>query len=205
MSETFAVIFRGEILDGADVATTREKIGNVFKADASKLEKLFSGSNIVVRKGIDQATAEKLVNMFAKMGAKAYAKDIATPEAPTPSSNNPTTQSTAATASSTAASAAPADDGAPKTYPSDVKINPASEAAAKEAPQTVVNLAPSDTSGLSMSDAGELLTEPNAADATPIPDAIQADLVELGEFLAEPVVSNEPAPDVPNEWATLDQ
>lgn len=198
MNDTFAVIFKGEILNGANAATTREKIGSVFKADAAKLERLFSGSHIVVRKGIDQATAEKLVNMFAKMGAKAYIKDISTTAQTTPTPT-PTEQANAG-----ASNTAPTDDSAPKTYPSDVKINPASEAAGKDAPQTIVNLTPGDTSGLSMSDAGDLLVEPDATAPTPIPEAIQADLAELGEFLAEPVTHSDPTPDVPDEWMTLE-
>lgn len=199
MNDTFAVIFKGEILNGADVATTREKIGNIFKADTAKLEKLFSGNHIVIRKGIDQATAEKLVNMFAKMGAKAYIKNVSTTAQPTPT---PTEQTT--TPSADVSSTTPADNSAPRTYPSDVKINPASEAVGKNAPQTVVNLTPGDTSGLSMSDAGGLLVEPNTTDPTPIPEAIQADLAELGELLAEPITRSDPTPDVPDEWMTLE-
>ena len=79
MSNTYTIVFKGEILDGADSSAVQQKVAAMFKADAAKLAALFSGKPVAIKKNVDEATANKFVAAFAKAGAKAYAKNMAEP------------------------------------------------------------------------------------------------------------------------------
>jgi len=79
MSNTFEVVFSGEVLDGFDPAETRAKIGKLFNADEAKIARLFSGNSIVIKKDLDEATANKYVGAFKNAGANAIARDAAAP------------------------------------------------------------------------------------------------------------------------------
>ena len=57
--ELFEVAFSGQIKEGADLEQVKAKVGTMFKADATKLGHLFSGKRMVIKKNIDQATANK--------------------------------------------------------------------------------------------------------------------------------------------------
>ncbi|MDH5393458.1 MAG: hypothetical protein OEY11_09755 [Gammaproteobacteria bacterium] len=91
MSNTFEVVFKGEVIDGFDATETREKIGKLFNADETKIARLFSGNNVVIKKNLDQATANKYIAAFEKAGAIATVRDAAvttnTPPAATQTEN----------------------------------------------------------------------------------------------------------------------
>jgi len=80
MSNTFEVVFSGEVLDGFEPAETRAKVGKLFNADEAKIARLFSGNSVVIKKNLDQATANKYVGAFKNAGAKAIARDTAAPQ-----------------------------------------------------------------------------------------------------------------------------
>ena len=50
--DKFEVAFSGEIADGADIEQVKVKVGQMFKADAAKIEHLFSGKRVVIKKKI---------------------------------------------------------------------------------------------------------------------------------------------------------
>jgi len=77
MSNTFEVVFNGEILDGFDPAETQAKIGKLFNADEAKIARLFSGNSVVIKKNLDEATANKYIGAFKNAGAKAIVRDAA--------------------------------------------------------------------------------------------------------------------------------
>lgn len=191
MSNSYAIVFKGEILDGADEAATKKNIATMFKANDAKLAALFSGKPVAVKKNIDEATANKFVAAFAKAGAKAYAKNLAEP---------------APAAKEETITAAPPPPVANTTNHSDdsVAINPASAQAVREAPQTVVNIQPQgDINELSMREQGGFLVEPQAADTTPPPEAIVADLATEGSTIPAPARDNTPPPE-PGDWSLSD-
>lgn len=80
MSNTFEVVFNGEVIEGNDVAQTRANIGKLFNADEAKIERLFSGNSVVIKKDLDEATANKYVGAFKKAGAVAVVRDAAASE-----------------------------------------------------------------------------------------------------------------------------
>ncbi len=67
----YDIYFRGEILPGADNAQVKAAIAKIFKADAAKLEQLFSGKVNTIKKFVDKATAAKYQQAFKQAGAKA--------------------------------------------------------------------------------------------------------------------------------------
>ena len=70
MSEQqFEIAFSGQIAAGADLATVKQHIGKIFKADAAKLAQMFSGHRIIIKHSVDQATAAKYRGAFQKAGA----------------------------------------------------------------------------------------------------------------------------------------
>lgn len=70
MSEArFNVVFAGEMVAGADPAKVRENLAAAFKMDISKVEALFSGKRVVVKKDADQATAMKFRAVMKQAGA----------------------------------------------------------------------------------------------------------------------------------------
>lgn len=82
MSNTFEVVFNGIVLEGFDPAETRAKIGKLFNADEAKIARLFSGNSVVIKKNLDEATANKYVGAFKNAGAKAIARDAAAEQEP---------------------------------------------------------------------------------------------------------------------------
>jgi hypothetical protein len=70
MSETYSVLFRGDILPGHTLPDVKARMAQLFKLDEAKLAVVFSGKPVALKKGCDQATAEKLKAVLAKAGAE---------------------------------------------------------------------------------------------------------------------------------------
>ncbi|MCK5639998.1 MAG: hypothetical protein KAJ19_04350, partial [Gammaproteobacteria bacterium] len=83
MSEnTFAVAFSGQLVEGADPAQVRTNLAQLFKLDATKVEHLFSGKRVVIKKGVDQQTAGKYKLALHKAGAVAEIINLAAAQKP---------------------------------------------------------------------------------------------------------------------------
>lgn len=74
MSETFSVVVTGKIADGFAVADAKAQVSKLFKLSPEKLEKLFSGKPVAIRRGIDKPQAMKLRAALAKTGIIAVIK-----------------------------------------------------------------------------------------------------------------------------------
>ncbi len=74
--ELFEVAFEGKIVDEADLQQVKAKVGAMFKADAAKLEQLFSGKRVVIKKNINQATANKYKAALSNAGAVCEIKSL---------------------------------------------------------------------------------------------------------------------------------
>jgi len=74
--ELYEVAFSGAILEGADIEQVKAKVGAMFKADATKLAQLFSGKRVVIKKNIDQATANKYKTALMNAGADCEVKSL---------------------------------------------------------------------------------------------------------------------------------
>ncbi|MGB2248851.1 MAG: hypothetical protein ACPH3N_14335 [Alcanivorax sediminis] len=77
MSEArFHVVFAGQLVKGADPDTVKANLGRLFKMDAARVEKLFSGQPVVLKKDADQATAMKFRAALKQAGAECVLKPL---------------------------------------------------------------------------------------------------------------------------------
>lgn len=115
MSEArFNVVFAGEMVAGADPAKVRENLAAAFKMDISKVEALFSGKRVVVKKDADQATAMKFRAVMKQAGAVCDLERIGE-EAPAPAAETPAPAAPAAKPASFAEAPAPVKGGSLET------------------------------------------------------------------------------------------
>jgi hypothetical protein len=67
--ERFEIAFSGQIIEGSDRETVKKNIGQIFKADSARLELMFSGRRVLIKREADEATAAKYRTAFGKAGA----------------------------------------------------------------------------------------------------------------------------------------
>jgi len=65
----FDIIFRGDIVFGHQLAEVKLKLQQLFKADAAKIDSLFSGRPVPLKRNMDEATAQKYRDTLLKAGA----------------------------------------------------------------------------------------------------------------------------------------
>lgn len=69
MHDRYSVVFDGRIMPGKDAAMVKERLRSALKTDDQGLARLFRGTPVTVRKGVDRQTAEKYRDVFAQAGA----------------------------------------------------------------------------------------------------------------------------------------
>jgi len=69
-SEQFDIVFRGDIVLGHNLADVKRNLQQLFKADAAKIDALFSGKPTPLKRGLDAATAQKYRDVLLKAGAQ---------------------------------------------------------------------------------------------------------------------------------------
>lgn len=67
--ERFDLIFRGDIVLGQPLGEVKQRLQQLLKTDAGKIEKLFSGRPVALKRGLDKATGEKYQKVLHKAGA----------------------------------------------------------------------------------------------------------------------------------------
>lgn len=67
--ETFDIVFRGDIQFGQNLVDVKARLQQLFKIDAIKTDALFTGKPVVLKRGLDEATAEKYRDVLTKAGA----------------------------------------------------------------------------------------------------------------------------------------
>ncbi len=72
----YAIVFQGEILDGFQPISVKAHMAKLLKADASKMQALFSGKPIVIKRTTDKTEAAKYTNALKKIGANIKVKGI---------------------------------------------------------------------------------------------------------------------------------
>lgn len=65
----YDVIFSGKLGEGAAVDQVKANVARLFKVEVAKVERLFSGSPVVLKKAVDGATAKKYMLAMKKAGA----------------------------------------------------------------------------------------------------------------------------------------
>lgn len=67
-TETFAVVFAGELSPGADLASAKQKLANLFKADLARIEPLFNGKQHTLKKNLSQIEAQRYKQVLQDAG-----------------------------------------------------------------------------------------------------------------------------------------
>jgi Tfp pilus assembly protein PilE len=88
----YRIVFKGEISEGADINEVKGKIGQSFKIDPAKLDELFSGKRMIVKRNSTLEICEKTKEAFEKAGAICQIeeeKEQIEPKADSPTSPEP--------------------------------------------------------------------------------------------------------------------
>lgn len=86
MDTPVRLVFAGTVRDGFDRASVQQKLGAWLKLDGPRLEKLFSGRSVVIKRGLPAEQAAAWVKRFAALGAELKVE----PDTPLPASVRPT-------------------------------------------------------------------------------------------------------------------
>lgn len=65
----FEVVFHGQVRPGIDPAQARARIGQLFQVNDKQLDVLFSGRRMVIKRGLDEAAAQKYLQAIERAGA----------------------------------------------------------------------------------------------------------------------------------------
>ena len=81
----YSVVFSGKVHDGFTVEQVRQNIAALFRTDdATRLDQLFSGSPVVLKKGLDEDRARKYQQTLLKAGAVCELRQAGAAPLPTP-------------------------------------------------------------------------------------------------------------------------
>ncbi|MCR9259150.1 MAG: hypothetical protein NXH95_05480 [Pseudomonadaceae bacterium] len=70
MSDEYRLVFSAEVTSGQHPAVVKKRLQAVLKLDDDRMEALFSGKPVVVKKATDEATAVRYQTAFEKAGAR---------------------------------------------------------------------------------------------------------------------------------------
>lgn len=75
MSEArYKVVFDGVLVPGADPDTTRDNLATLFKSERSKIDALFTGSSVALKRDLSDAEAQKYVDVLQRAGIQVHAE-----------------------------------------------------------------------------------------------------------------------------------
>ena len=181
----FHIVFSGKLVGGADLATVKSNLGRLFKMDGARVEKLFSGQPVVIKKDADQATAMKFRALMKQAGAECEIRPVSGAE-------------------KTPAPAQPAAAPSPQPAPSQSPPTPAGQARSQEQSsgdlETVGTIRTGGTGfsgAFSVADVGEDMDNAEHAPAPPAPDVSHLSMAAAGEDLGQRTKTPPPAqPDI---------
>lgn len=67
---TFDIIFRGDIVIGQRLEDVKQRLQQLFKTDATKVDALFTGRPTPLKRNLDEATAQKYRDVLLKAGVQ---------------------------------------------------------------------------------------------------------------------------------------
>ncbi len=73
----FDIIFRGDIVHGHSIVDVKQRMAQLFKTDVTKIDSLFHGGAVPLKRNLDQATAEKYQAVLLKAGAQIEIRAVA--------------------------------------------------------------------------------------------------------------------------------
>ena len=80
--DTYDVYFAGGIMKGHDAAEVKKKLGALFKFEGARLDRLFSGEPVAIKKGINMDQAVNYRVVFRQAGALVDIRPVASAQQP---------------------------------------------------------------------------------------------------------------------------
>ncbi len=193
MSETYKLVYRGEVLEGQHPAVVRRRLGESAGIADEALDKLFSGKPVVLKQEADTATAARLQAVFKKAGARLRVL-------PSETGNDPAPPSAGKGAPPRAARTRPPGAEATGTEPEAAEgfeLFPAGSPLLRDSERNPFEPRDVDTSGLSLEGARFTASEPRSEAGGP--DVSHLSMADVGADLrpgAEPTAAPVTAPDL---------
>lgn len=85
MTDRYDVMFSGELAQGADPALVRQRLAALFRIDAAAVERLFTGSPLVIRKAVEEGVAMRYQQAMRQAGAVCTLREAAPAQISLPS------------------------------------------------------------------------------------------------------------------------
>ena len=164
----FHVVFAGQLVKGADPDTVKANLGRLFKMDAARVEKLFAGQPVVLKKDADQATAMKFRAVLKQAGAECVLKPLETD---------------AVAPGTTQAPAEPSDATSPPTAGEETSAG--QESGDLETVGTIRTGGTGFSGPYSVADVGEDMDNSEHAPPPPAPDVSHLSMANVGEDLGQ--------------------
>ena len=70
MSEQYRLVYSAELNEGQHAAVVKKRLAAILKLDDARMDVLFSGKSVVVKKATDEKTAARYQEVFNKAGAR---------------------------------------------------------------------------------------------------------------------------------------
>ncbi|ROS05033.1 hypothetical protein EDC56_0555 [Sinobacterium caligoides] len=80
---SFNILFRGQTLPDFDVDVVKNELTKLLKLDEKRITILFSGRLITIKKNLSEIDAQRYIDIFADLGAKALLNEVVEEEVPT--------------------------------------------------------------------------------------------------------------------------
>ncbi len=90
----FDVVFRGQIVKSFELSDVKANLAKLFKSSPEAIERLFSGQEVPIRKGLDYAAAMKYQSALKNAGALALIKEVDVLSEDAGASDKPVTSAT---------------------------------------------------------------------------------------------------------------
>ncbi len=178
METRYNVYFAGQLLEGQELTSVRDKLAKLFNADQQTLDKLFSGKAQLLKRDCDKATALKYKQAMERAGAQ------------------PVIKASRGAAERIAALAAAPDEGGyrsedsstgsaaqqPGADPQGMNLTPAGTDVLREDERTKTIIREVDTAGLAVDAATQRLSE-EPPPPPPAPDTSHLDMGGVGEMI----------------------
>ena len=102
MSDQYRLVFAGEVLEGQHPAVVKKRLATILKLTDERMDLLFAGKPVVIKKIVDKQAAARYQAAFKKAGARLRVLPLAQPA------------DTAPADAVSRAHGAPAEDAAPR-------------------------------------------------------------------------------------------
>jgi hypothetical protein len=184
----FDIVFRGDIVFGQNLAEVKLRLQRLFKADAAKVDGLFCGRPVPLKRNLEQAAAEKYRAVLQQAGIEVQLRPaVAAPQAqssgadPQSSGTDPQGSGTYQKTATPAAVADPRPSPAPAVASGKLTLAPAGGELLKPSERLRPPAVSVDISGISLRPEGG-----NLLDSEEIPHPVAA-VVQVPDFgVAEP-------------------